>query len=167
MVLHPASAVPWAHSSLRPAVLPASPVGEVFPPNTWEPLPSRTAKPEVRTGQLAFFPELNFPFEKHGSLMKLPSSPVQRCPVWYPSGREVRSQLHPPLQEVRGAWELPRCVLPQPPGPLQTGLTGLSWGGGQVLCNKFLAPSFQPSPIPAPFPAAPLSYRSYLSPEPH
>lgn len=46
MVLHPASSVPWAHSSLRLAELPASPVGEASPPNTWEPLPSRTAKPE-------------------------------------------------------------------------------------------------------------------------
>lgn len=46
MALHPASSVPWAHSSLRPAALPASPVGEASPPNTWEPLPSRTVKPE-------------------------------------------------------------------------------------------------------------------------
>lgn len=46
MALHPASSVPWAHSSLKPAVLPASPVEEASPPNTWEPLPFRTVKPE-------------------------------------------------------------------------------------------------------------------------
>lgn len=46
MALHPASPVPWAHSSLKPAVLPASPVEEASPPNTWEPLPSRNVKPE-------------------------------------------------------------------------------------------------------------------------
>lgn len=46
MALHPASSVPWAHSSLKLAVLPASLVGEASPPNTWEPLPSRTVKPE-------------------------------------------------------------------------------------------------------------------------
>lgn len=46
MVLHPASSAPWAHSSLRLAVLPASPVEEGSPPNTWEPLPSRTVRPE-------------------------------------------------------------------------------------------------------------------------
>lgn len=32
------------------------------------------------------FPELNFPWENHGSLIKLPSSPAQRCP-----GGRVRS----------------------------------------------------------------------------
>lgn len=46
MALHPASSVPWAHSSLKLAVLPASPVAEASPLNTWEPLPSSTVKPE-------------------------------------------------------------------------------------------------------------------------
>ncbi|XP_060159515.1 signal peptide, CUB and EGF-like domain-containing protein 2 isoform X5 [Globicephala melas] len=46
MALHPASSVPWAHSSLKLAVLPAFPVEEASSPNTWEPLPSRTVKPE-------------------------------------------------------------------------------------------------------------------------
>lgn len=46
MALHHVSPVPWAHSSLKLVVLPASPVEEVLPPNTLELLPSRIVKPE-------------------------------------------------------------------------------------------------------------------------
>lgn len=49
------------------------------------------------------FPEPNFPFENHGSLVKFLSSPAQRCLVWCPSGWVVRSQCHPLLQAVQGA----------------------------------------------------------------
>ena len=56
MASHPASPVPGAHSSLKLAALPALPVEGASPPNTLEPLPFRTVKPEVRTWQLAFSP---------------------------------------------------------------------------------------------------------------
>ncbi|KAK2100760.1 Signal peptide, CUB and EGF-like domain-containing protein 2 [Saguinus oedipus] len=46
MALHLASSVPWAHSSLKLAELPASPVEEALPPNIRELLPFRTVKPE-------------------------------------------------------------------------------------------------------------------------
>lgn len=46
MALHLASPAPWAHFSLKLAELLASPVEEGSPPNIWERLPSRTAKPE-------------------------------------------------------------------------------------------------------------------------
>ena len=41
-----ASSVPWAPFSLMWAVHLASHAEEVFPPNIWEPLPSRIVKPE-------------------------------------------------------------------------------------------------------------------------
>lgn len=46
MASHPASPVPGAHSSLKLAALPAFPVEGASPPNTLEPLPFRTVKPE-------------------------------------------------------------------------------------------------------------------------
>ena len=49
-----ASSVPWAPFSLMWAVHLASHAEEVFPPNIWEPLPSRIVKPEVST-YLHFF----------------------------------------------------------------------------------------------------------------
>lgn len=42
-----ASSVPWAPFSLMWAVHHVSHVEEVFPPNIWEPRPSRIVKPEV------------------------------------------------------------------------------------------------------------------------
>ena len=48
MASHPASPVPGAHSSLKPAALPAFPVEGASPPNSLEPLPFRTVKPERR-----------------------------------------------------------------------------------------------------------------------
>lgn len=60
-----------------------------------------------------------------------------------PSGWEIRSQLHLLLQDVQGAWELSRRGLPQPPGPLQTGLTSL----GEVL-GSFFSVFLHPSTLP-------------------
>ena len=114
MASHPASPVPRAHSSLRPAALPAFPVEGASPPNTLEPLPFRTVKPEVRTWQLAFSPSGIFLLRT----LESSTAPIKPSP-WRPVRSSVAESLGPQgdsfLQHGQGAEELPRHGPPRAP----------------------------------------------------
>ena len=114
MASHPASPVPGAHSSLKPAALPAFPVEGASPPNTLEPLPFRTVKPEVRTWQLAFSPSGIFLLRTKGS-STAPSKLSPRRPMWNSAAGSLGPQGDSFLQDGQGAQELPRQGPPHPP----------------------------------------------------
>lgn len=114
MASHPASPVPGAHSSLKPAALPAFPVEGASPPNTLEPLPFRTVKPEVRTWQLAFSPSGIFLLRTKES-STAPIKPSPRRPVWNSVAESLDPQGDSFLQDGQGAQELPRHGPPRPP----------------------------------------------------
>ena len=109
-----ASPVPGAHSSLKPAALPAFPVEGAFPPNTLEPLPFRTVKPEVRTWQLAFSPSGIFLLRTKES-STAPIKPSPRHPVWNSAAGSLGLQGNSFLQDGQRAQELPRHGPPCPP----------------------------------------------------
>lgn len=137
MALHPASCVPWAHSSLKLVVLPASPVEGAWPPSTLEPLPSTTVRLEVRPG-LVFFLELNLLFRNHGCLPELQSSVAQRIPygalVWVGMGK-ARPQHYGPFRICCGL-RVSAMASPQP--LLCTWLGGGIMGQRTRLCSQAL-----------------------------
>lgn len=89
-------------------------------------------------------PDLNFPWENRGSLTQLPSSPAQRCP----RGR-VRS-CSSTLAGCAGSMGHPAMASPQPPGPLQTGLTSRTTREKGAGVPRLLSSFPQPSNLSAP-----------------